>query len=194
MGWSEDSLDAAEEIAAVFESLGVRYLLGGSMAVSVWSEPRFTRDVDMIAELAARDVAPLIAALSDRWYADEHLIRGAVAAHSSFHLIRFRRMVKVDVFVPPSTGHHAAKWGRARIVKLSREATRPVATTSAEDMLIQKLVWFREGGEVSELQWRDVTGLIRTLGGELDWAYIRSWCEQLALDELLESARRQVGS
>lgn len=58
MGWSEDSLDAAEEIAAVFESLGVRYLLGGSMAVSVWSEPRFTRDVDMIAELAARDVAP----------------------------------------------------------------------------------------------------------------------------------------
>ena len=40
MDWNEDTLSAAEEMAAVFESLGVRYLLGGSMAASVWSEPR----------------------------------------------------------------------------------------------------------------------------------------------------------
>ncbi len=65
MGWGEDSLSAAEEMAAVFESLGVRYLLGGSMAAAVWSEPRFTRDVDMVADLAERHVAPLVAALGE---------------------------------------------------------------------------------------------------------------------------------
>jgi len=97
------------------------------------------------------------------------------------------------VFVPPRAGHHAAKWSRARVVLLSREGTRPVSTTSAEDMLIQKLVWFREGGEVSELQWRDVTGLVRTLGEELDWSYLRDWSAQLALGELLERARREAG-
>jgi len=172
---------------------GVRYLLGGSMAVSVWSEPRFTRDVDMVADLEERHVGPLISALGDRWYADEQLIRSAIATRSSFNLIRFCRMVKVNVFVPPRAGHHAAKWSRARVVLLSREGTRPVSTTSAEDMLIQKLVWFREGGEVSELQWRDVTGLVRTLGEELDWSYLRDWSAQLALGELLERARREAG-
>jgi hypothetical protein len=69
--WAEDSLSAAEEMAAVFESLGVRYLLGGSMAAAVWSEPRFTRDVDRIAP------------------------------EDTFNVIRFTRIVKVDAFVAP---------------------------------------------------------------------------------------------
>lgn len=102
-------------------------------------------------------------------------------------------MVKVDVFVPPDGGHHAAKWSRARAVRLSRDSKRAVATTSAEDMLLQKLVWFREGGEASELQWRDVTALIRTLGAELDWDCVRSRAERLALAELLERSRRNAG-
>lgn len=194
MDWAEDSLSAAEELAAVFESLGVRYLLGGSMAAAVWSEPRFTRDVDMVAELAERHVAPLIAALGDRWYADDTLIRGAVTHRSSFNVIRFTRMVKVDVFVPPDGGHHAAKWGRARAVRLSVGSMRTVMTTSAEDMLLQKLVWFRTGGEVSELQWRDVTALIRTLGDELDWTYVQGWAERLELAGLLERARRDASA
>ncbi len=71
MDWAEDSLSAAEEMAAVFESLGVRYLLGSSMAAAVWSEPRFTRDVDR------------------------------VAPEDTFNVTRFTRMVKVDVFVAP---------------------------------------------------------------------------------------------
>lgn len=194
MDWAEDSLSAAEEMAAVFESLGVRYLLGGSMAAAVWSEPRFTRDVDMIADLADRHVAPLLAALGDRWYADEELIRSAVARRSSFNVIRFTRMVKVDVFVPPDSGHHAAKWDRARSVRLSRDSARTVATTSAEDILLQKLVWFRAGGEVSEQQWRDVTALIRTLGDELDWAYVQGWAERLGIHGLVERARREANA
>lgn len=194
MDWAEDSLSAAEEMAAVFDSLGVRYLLGGSMAAAVWSEPRFTRDVDMVADLANRHVTPLIAALGERWYADEILIRDAVARRSSFNLIRLTRMVKVDVFVPPEGGHHGAKWDRARPVRLSRDSMRTVATTSAEDILIQKLDWYRAGGEVSEQQWRDVTALIRTLGDELDWTYVQSWTERLELAVLLERARQDAGS
>jgi hypothetical protein len=186
--WNEDTLSAAEEMAAVFESLGVRYLLGGSMAASVWSEPRFTRDIDMVADLTQQHVATFLEALSDRWYADEVLIRDAISQRSSFNVIRFQRMVKVDVFVPPREGHHAAKWSRAHAVKLSAQSTRTVSTTSAEDMLLQKLVWFRDGGEVSELQWRDVTALMRTLREDLDWNYVRDWADRLMLRELLERA------
>jgi hypothetical protein len=59
-------------------------------------------------------------------------------------------------------------------------------------MLLQKLVGFRAGGEVSEQQWRDVTALIRTLGDELDWTYVHAWVERLELAELLERARRDA--
>jgi hypothetical protein len=60
-------------------------------------------------------------------------------------------------------------------------------------MLIQKLDWYRSGGEVSELQWRDVTALIRTLGDELDWSYVHGWAERLELGKLLERARQSAG-
>lgn len=194
MAWAEDSLSAAEEMAGVFEALGVRYLLGGSMAAAVWSEPRFTRDVDLVADLESRHVAPLVAALEARWYADETMIRDAVARRSSFNVIRFTHMVKVDVFVPPPEGFHASKWARARHARLSAQSQRTVAITSPEDILLQKLAWFRSGGEVSEVQWRDVVALLRTLGGELDSDYLAAWSSQLDLAALLDRARRDAAS
>jgi hypothetical protein len=185
-------IGAAEELAGVFEALGVRYLLGGSMAAAVWGEPRFTRDVDMVAALASEHVAPFLAALGERWYADETMIRDAIQRCSSFNVIRNKRMVKVDIFVPPNIGLHAAKWSRARSIRLGPTSKRAVATTSAEDILLQKLVWFRDGGEVSELQWRDVVALARMLVGELDWEYIASWAAQLGVTPLLERARKDT--
>ncbi len=188
----DDALSAAEEMAEVFDTLGVRYLLGGSMAAAVWSEPRFTRDVDMVAALEPQHVPPLLAALGDRWYADEWTIREAISRRSSFNVIRMVRMVKVDVFVPPDEGLHAAKWSRARAVRLSQTSKRPLSVTSAEDMLLQKLSWYRDGDGVSQQQWLDVVALIRTLGADLDELYVRRWAEQLGLVSLLERARGEA--
>lgn len=194
MDWSDDSITAAQQIAAQFETLGVRYLLGGSMASSIWSEPRFTRDVDMVADLKDEHVVQLLAALGDAWYADETSIRDAIARKSPFHLIRFVRMVKVDVFVPPDTGFHANKWGRARRAALSPRSDATVAITAPEDIVLQKLEWFRSGGEVSELQWRDVVGLLRNLRDELDAGYLDEWASQMGLDALLARARNDAAS
>jgi hypothetical protein len=192
VAWAEDALSAAEQIAAILESLGVRYMLGGSMASAVWSEPRFTRDVDMVADLKDSNVAPFLRALGERWYADETLIREAITRRSSFNVIRFERMVKVDVFVPPDSGFHASKWGRVRRAKLSQDSATPLAITSPEDIVLQKLDWYRTGGEVSELQWRDVTSLLRTLRSELERSYLDEWAQRMGLAELLERAWRDA--
>lgn len=185
----DDAISAAEQIAATLEELDVPYMVGGSMASSLWGEPRFTRDVDVVAALRDEHVPGLIAALGDRWYADEVLIRGAIARRSSFNVIRLERMVKVDVFVPPDGGFHASKFARARRAPLNVGSDRTVAVTSPEDIVLQKLEWFRSGGEVSDQQWRDVVGLLRTLGAALDENYLREWAQRLGLDPLLERAR-----
>jgi hypothetical protein len=33
---------------------------------------------------------------------------------------------------------------------------------TAEDMVLQKLIWYRDGGSVSDRQWADVLGILRT--------------------------------
>jgi hypothetical protein len=59
---------------------------------------------------------------------------------------------------------------------------------SPEDILLQKLRWFRLGGERSDRQWRDVLGLVQVQGPRLAVEYLRRWAEQLLVADLLEKA------
>jgi hypothetical protein len=57
---------------------------------------------------------------------------------------------------------------------------------SAEDTILAKLDWYRQGGEVSERQWRDVLGVVRVQGDRLEWSYLRQQAASLGLSDLLE--------
>ncbi len=59
---------------------------------------------------------------------------------------------------------------------------------SAEDTILAKLEWFRAGGEVSERQWSDVVGVLRTVGPGLDQPYLLQWAGTLGVADLLERA------
>jgi hypothetical protein len=63
---------------------------------------------------------------------------------------------------------------------------------SPEDILLQKLLWYRKGGESSERQWRDVLGILLVRGDSLDRAYVDDTAATLHLTDLLERARREV--
>lgn len=165
-------IDAALEVAGHFEALGVRYVLGGSLAASVHGEPRATRDVDIAAELLEEHAPSLVTRLGERWYADETAILEAIRRRSSFNLLRRVDIIKVDVFVPPDTGFHPGKWARARWMPLAGADAKPVAVTDPESLILQKLDGFRRGGEVSDNPWRDVLGIARA--GLLDlWHRVR---------------------
>lgn len=66
------------ELADVFERLGLRYAVGGSLASSVAGEPRSTQDADISVELRPDDTAALIESMSER--EDRHL-RGGRYTH-----------------------------------------------------------------------------------------------------------------
>ena len=57
-----------------------------------------------------------------------------------------------------------------------------------EDILLQKLRWYRLGGEVSDRQWRDITGIVRVQGRNLDEEYLSEGAAILAVSDLLERA------
>lgn len=57
-----------------------------------------------------------------------------------------------------------------------------------EDILLQKLRWFRLGGETSDRQWRDVVGIVRVQGPSLDRRYLRDQAPALGVADLLDRA------
>ena len=66
--------------------------------------------------------------------------------------------------------------------------------SSAEDTIFSKLEWYRMGGEVSDRQWRDILGVLKTRSGELDLDYLHKWAKELRVSDLLERALKQAGT
>jgi len=55
---------------------------------------------------------------------------------------------------------------------------------SAEDVVLAKPDWFRLGGEVSDRQWRDILGVLKTQQSALDIDYLRQWAQTLDVADL----------
>ena len=190
-----DLVAALLPVIEALDSLGVRYYVGGSVASSIHGVPRASIDADVIAELLSEQVAPLAARLSALFYLDEGRMRDAVERRLSFNVIHLATMFKIDVFVSKGRPFDVEAGARARLEALGESPEAPQArVASPEDTLLAKLEWYRRGGESSERQWSDITGLLRVRAGRLDLAYLADWAKALGVADLLERASRQVGS
>lgn len=179
-------------VIEVLEQLDVPYLIGGSFASTVHGELRTTLDTDLVADLRAEHVAPFVQALEAAFYVDAGMIQDAIVRQGSFNLIHLDTMFKVDVFIPKSRAFDREQLRRrARyVVTTEPECTAYVAT--AEDIILAKLEWYRQGGDISERQWRDVLGVLQVQAERLDIAYLRRWATALDIAELLERALNEA--
>ncbi len=188
-----DIVAAVEPVVTAFEQLGVAYRIGGSVASSVLGAPRSTLDVDVVCDLSAGAVDAFVMDLRDSYYVDADMILDAIDRRASFNLVHLETMVKVDVFI-----RKARPWDVEAFSRCLRRAldvatgAREFDITTAEDIILHKLEWYRLGDGVAERQWRDVIGVIAVQDDALDWKYLEHWAAQLGLSELLDRARKEA--
>ena len=68
---------------------------------------------------------------------------------------------------------------------------RKVYVTTAEDIILAKLEWYRLGNEISDRQWRDILGVLKVQAGRLDLDYLRQWAAELNVADLLQRALKE---
>ena len=183
-----DPIHVALIVADALEACRVRYLVGGSLASAVSGEPRSTLDVDLVVELTEKDVEPLVAALGDRFHVDADSLRRAVRERSSANVIHYPTSTKVDLFIMGGSPIDAEQMDRRQRVQVSTEPDRWLYVHTPEDILLQKLRWYRMGNEVSDRQWRDILGIVLVQGDRLDQAYLSHSADALGVSELLQRA------
>jgi hypothetical protein len=184
-----DPIAVALSVTRTLDALGIANTIGGSIASSYAGEPRSTIDIDIVAAIEAGQVPALVAALVGDFYIDEDAVLRAVRERSSTNLIHSASMLKVALFVAGGTPLDAQQLARRRMVSLGEGVA--IAVHPPEDILLQKLRWYRLGGEISDRQWRDVMGIVRVQGARLDLDYLRQNAPTLAVDDLLERALRE---
>lgn len=185
-----DPLLVVGRIAQALDQLGIRYVVGGSVASSVYGVPRATQDVDLVAELYGRHVAQLTALLEADFYVDADMIRESIARQSSFNVVHLPTMFKADIFIFKREPWMESEMGRGRAETLATDVGNvTIRFASPEDVLLHKLVWYQLGGEVSERQWSDVLGILKVQGDRLEVAYLDQWAPELGVTALLQRAR-----
>jgi hypothetical protein len=76
----------------------------------------------------------------------------------------------------------------SRGVPCGQLSETPAPFVKPEDILLAKLHWCKAGGEVSEMQWRDIQGIVRGRSATLDRGYLERSVETLAVRNLPDRA------
>ncbi|HMQ22613.1 MAG TPA: hypothetical protein PKE00_09005 [Planctomycetota bacterium] len=188
-----DPIDIALQVARIFEKLGLAYVLGGSLASVAHGEPRATLGVDMAVHMQVPVVDPLIAAVEGDFFVHPDWMREEVRRNGSFQLVHRATMTRVDIFVPQWTGLHLWKWQTRQRIAIGPDAADEIDITSAEGIVLQKLLWFRDGGETSEKQWRDILGVLKNQATRIETVCLRDMARELGIASLLERAFAAAG-
>lgn len=190
---SSGPLELLVRITAMLDELEIPYALGGSLAASFFGEPRSTMDIDVAIDVGAVEGEALIEKAAVAFVVPATSAREALRTHGSFNLLSAQGGMKVDLFV---LGDDILD--RRQI---ERRVNIPVPgipdglwVTSPEDQVLRKLDWYRQGGSVSDRQWRDVVGILRGQGEELAVDDLRATARQLDLSDLLQRALEEVAT
>jgi hypothetical protein len=189
----DDLRAALDPVASALEALGVQYRVGGSVASSALGVARTTLDIDLVADLRKEHVDAFVERLSPDYYVDGDMILDAIRRRASFNVVHLATMMKVDVFVLKPRDFDRQAFERVLHTTLGEGSPRTFPITTAEDIIIHKLEWFRLGGGVAQRQWDDVLGVMRLQGNALDRPHLERWATELGVDDLLLRAMIEAG-
>jgi hypothetical protein len=176
-----------EKLISIIESTGIPYVVCGSLSSGFHGQPRATNDADIIISPTRNQLAMLLKSLEAGYYVSHEAAFEAMNARSMFNVIDNEFGWKADLIFRQDNPYHLSKFNRRKRVKLMGI---DLWILSPEDVILSKLDWAKDSG--SDLQFRDVFGVIKVQWDKLDWDYLQHWAKILGVEKNLETVKEEV--
>jgi hypothetical protein len=175
--------DLLKYAATQLRRLEIPYAVVGSFASSIWGESRLTQDIDIVVDLKLAQVPVICAAFPDpEFYVSSSAAHEAVAQSTQFNVINPSSGNKIDFII---SGHKP--WVLAQLTRSKKVPVFPdqdVDVASPDDVILGKLVYYREGGSDKHL--RDIRGILSLSGSLVDREYLARQAKLLKVEDLWE--------
>ena len=176
-----------EKLISVLEATGIPYAVCGSLSSGLYGQPRATNDADIIIAPTKDQLAGLLKSLEVGYYVSDETALKAMKNCSMFNVIDNELGWKADLIFRKDGPYQLSEFNRRIRAKLMGI---DLWMLSPEDVILSKLDWAKGSG--SDLQFRDVFGVIKLQWDKLDWDYLRRWAKKLGVENNLESVIEEV--
>jgi hypothetical protein len=162
------------DVSQKLDAAQIQYMLTGSMALSFYTQPRMTRDLDFVVDFESGDEFGIKRMFAQDYFVDDESARNAIARRSMFNIVHQKTLFKVGFMVRKKTQFGHSEFCRRQRFEIDSVS---ISVISKEDLVVSKLDWAKES--LSDYQIRDVKNLLAT-GCDMD--YVKKWVASLGLE------------
>ena len=167
-------------IAEIFEEMGVAYMMVGSLVSSFYGEQRFTRDIDMVADIKLENVDEFVKHFPiEKFYISKEAVIEAIQRKAMFNIHHHDTGHKIDIFIPGK--EIFAKEELKNRKKVDIDGT-DIFVAAPEYVILKKLEYYKQGE--SEKHLRDICSMLRISGETINKEYISEWAEKMGVHEI----------
>lgn len=182
-----DQTSVLKSVVQELNDLKWSYFLIGSFAVSYYGRPRATHDIDIKVVIPLKEIKAIENRFSKHFYVSEEGILDALHHKTMFNLIHHETGTKVDFWILGDDSFDQERLQRRKIVNLFG---LPTAITTAEDLIVIKLKWYRESESDKHLN--DAISILEIQENKLDTEYIQKWISHFRLEKEWKETTERV--
>jgi hypothetical protein len=163
------------------EQARFEYMVTGSVASTIYGEPRLTHDIDLVLLLRVSDIEKFssIFPSSEYYCPPPEIIRIELSRqnYAHFNLIHHESGYKADFY--PFTGNTLHSWALKNINIIPISSDLQLKVAPPEYVILRKLQYYREGR--SEKHCSDIRKMLSLATFPIDRIIIEEWVSELEL-------------
>jgi hypothetical protein len=182
-----NEVEAVRAVLTALQRHNAPHFISGSLSANAYSEPRSTKDADIVIDAPWETITAILNDLSQDFEVDRQMRWEGVTGTSRFVVRHLASRFIVELFLLSDDAFDRSRFERR--VPLDYDGL-PTFIMTAEDVIVQKALWSLKSRNPKHAQ--DIANVLRYVGPTLDWDYIHHWAKQHGTDDVIEELRQEV--